>query len=456
MFELLHVFADCRKTNDWENYYEILSHVVSRKNLFRKTPRTPNEWHLGLLIPAPTSPSGESRWYCNDAFNDDHNGDVSYVLFPACRNYCDNGRSLPMIKLYRSTCSGGGVVNFQDSIASDLYPWGSPGQLMPSASSRYFENYINERSIPLWMGYLISAKEMKTRKSDEERKTYENRLMNAGKEFLSYFSKKHPKDKRVEALLWKKIHNKEWEELEAILTEYGHFFKEDPEGKISQDIAFVGHSLGGAFAQHGVCAHFTDDGRIAVPGNTVACYSSDGPAIDNEENTRFIDFGRAHRKLLNELGVKIRVIHRFEYGDPVPQVGGSHLGATPDADDEDCSWLDFSAAVYRPKKKALARDVVTPGIAHARRFGLAKKGEDYTVRELTQKSLDEFDHAIWLQGDLLKTFGYRFLRSPKTAESVRRVIGVYTRPLMKIWQWVSGNQIGARDAQGAFAIDNGH
>lgn len=456
MFELLHVFADCRKANDWENYYELLAHVVSKKSLFRKTPHTANSWHLGLLLPAPDSEAGEARWYCNDGFYDGHNGDVHYVLLPACReDRDDKGRLLPMIKLYRSTCSNSNAVNWQDSVAADLQPWGSPGSLDPTASSQYLEGYIKERSIPLWMGYLESARKEKG-DGIVDWSTYNNRLMMAGREFQSYLLKRSPEAKEAAEAITRMIEVGDWDALEESLTKYGHYFKEDPVYKIPQDVAFVGHSLGGALAQHGTWFNFAGNGRIALPGNTVTCYSSDGPGIDNYAEANFTKFGHDHRELLSDLDIKTHVIHRFEYGDFVPQSGGSHLGSTFVEEDKNQSWLNFSASVFRPLATARAKDIITPGSAHARRKGLATEGRDFTLTELTPQKLKEFDHALWLRSELQRAFGFKVLRSPEAAEAIRRTLGIGLRPFLKIYQWLNGNQLGARDGWGVFAIDDGH
>jgi len=53
-----------------EGYWEELAHVIQKKNLFRKT-SSEGGYGVGLLIPAPPSPSGEARWYENTALYDD-------------------------------------------------------------------------------------------------------------------------------------------------------------------------------------------------------------------------------------------------------------------------------------------------------------------------------------------------------------------------------------------------
>ncbi len=455
-FELLHVFSECRKTNDWKNYYELLTHVVAKKSLFRKTPDTENSWHVGLLIPAPDSKTGEARWYSNDAFYDDHSGNVNYILLPACRGYRSaEGKPHPMIKLYRSTCSNSSSVNWQDSVAADLYPYGSPQSIYPDASSEYERRYIRERTIPVWMGYLVAARKMDLW-SEGDTEIYEDRMAKAGRGFLAYL-KMTSQDYVVDCEeIERMIADGDFGNLQRLLTQYGHRFKEDPEYKLPQDMVFAGHSLGGALAQNGMWKFLSHEGRMPLPGADVTCYSSDGPAIDASADAEFMAFGREHRKLMAENKSRTHVIHQFEYGDFVPQAGGTHLGTTGFNEAKEAAWLDFSASIFRPlEDTARAPAIVNPGTAHARRIGLATDGVDYTLTSLTSKDLWDYHQTYFLRGRLAQAFGYKILRSPKVAEAYRREIGYMVRPWMKFYQWWAGNQLGSRDANGVFTIDDG-
>jgi hypothetical protein len=452
LFELLHVFADCRKTNDWKNFYEILSHVVAKKSLFRKTPNGTNAWHVGLLIPGPNTPSGEALWYCNDAFYDDHKGNVNYILLPASKLYVDaNGTLPPMIKLYRSTCSTRNAVNWQDSLAADLNPRSSPGSLEPNAASEYERVYIRERTIPVWMGYLIAAR---SHKDYDDRGTA--RLEKAAHEFLEYLKNEGFADLGLEKVIRKMLADGDFETLQKMLTQYGLYFKEDPRYKIFQDIAFVGHSLGGALAQYGAWGFLAGSGRVPLPGNSATCYSSDSPGIDAASDAAFMKFGRDHQDLLQGLNIRTRVIDLFEYGDFVQQAGECHLATTGFDAKKDASWLDFSAAVFRPIETTRVPSLVTPGSAHGRRIGLAKEGEDYTLTDVSPQNLWDFHHTLFLRGTLKQIFGSTLCLAPRATEAVRRGVSKSIRPLVRFFQWWEGNQLGARDETGVFAIDDGH
>ncbi len=455
LFELLHVFAECRKTKEWKHYYELLSHVVVKKSLFRQTAGSENAWHVGLLIPAPDSETGERRWYSNDAFYDDHNGNVNYVLLPACHGYREpSGKSLPMIKMYRSTCMSSNAVNWQDSVAADLNPWGGPSSIDPERSFAIERRYIDERTIPVWMGYLLAAKQL-SRTTARDGIQYRDLLIKATETFLEYTHQRNVHDEKLQQRLLQLAFNDEREQLERLLTCCGHLFEEDPADKIAQDIAFVGHSLGGALAQYGTWQFLAKERRIPLPGTDVTCYSSDGPAVTAAVDADFTAFGRQHGNLLKTLNIQMHVIHQFEYGDFVPQAGETHLGTTQSDAEKDSTWLDVSAAVFRPIDTTRVSSLVTLP-THGRRIGSATEGVDYTLSPLTPKDLWDYHRTFLLRGRLQRIFGNKVLRMPKASERVRSSIGFGLRPLMKLYQWWIGNQLGSRNSAGVFTIDDGH
>lgn len=457
MFELLHVYAQCRRTNEWNRYFELLSHVVAKKSLFRQTPGTANRWHVGLLIPAPDTTAGQRQWYANDAFYDDHSGNVNYVFLPACRNYRrDDGSPLPLIKLYRSTCSDSNAVNWQDSVAADLNPYGSPNSLYPEIAVPTERAYFDERTIPVWMGYLLAAHRKGAMRPREE-EAYRDFILKAATACIAYIKKRRGGlDERLMGQIEQLASEDELEKLEHLLTQLGHYFQEDPQYKVAQDMVFAGHSLGGALAQFGMQRFLSAEERLPLPVQDAICYSSDGPAVDEASNAQFMAFGREHKDLLYELGIRFHVTHQFEYGDFVPQAGETHLGTTEDTGDTDALWLYFSASVFRPTDTTRVPELVTPTTAHARRIAQGVEGVDYTVTDLTQKDLWDFHHSYLLRGKIQRSFGFKILRTPELAERVRRAVGLGTRPFMKAYQWWAGNQLGSRDDDGIFAIDDGH
>lgn len=170
--------------------------------------------------------------------------------------------------------------------------------------------------------------------------------------------------------LWEKL--KKWN-LE--LAKYAKDKHEDLEHKENQNIDFVGHSLGAACAERFLVYYTASKGRIPVPGQTISARIFDDPAINDEDNQAFVDFGNEHADLLTALHAKYAIIRRQEAGDIVPQTGETHLGAmkTPQLLDKSVRWLTFDAAVQKASSKAnhpYIRDTVT---AHGRMFADAKR-----------------------------------------------------------------------------------
>ncbi len=474
LFELLHIFDDCRKKEDWKNFFELLSHVVVKKSIFRETPTQPSspplsstppvfskdqQLHVGLLIPAPNANTGERRWYFNESFFDDSQGNVNYVLLPACQSYSSyEGRPLPMVKLYRSTASNRNAENWHDSIAADLNPHGSPGSLNPELSFKYEFDHFAERTIPVWMGHLLMALRMKNWEKGASSPTgeckemftssYEENIREAATQCKTYLQKFHPTTDL--STLCSYIEQEETENLEKLLIAYGHQFKEDPRYKIHQDVACVGHSLGGALSQAGAYLFSTHLKRMPLPGHQFICYSSDGPAIDNSKDAEFMKFGRHHQELFQFLHVKWKIYHQFEFGDFVPQAGGSHLGTTEYNRQKDKSWLDESAVVFRPLQGDAP--AVVSSQTHGRRIGLATPERDYTITKITPTELSEFDHSYWLSARIRSIWGYRIFNSPRISEWVRKKVGLLTLPAMKIINFFEGQGIGTRDENGVLAV----
>ncbi len=156
--------------------------------------------------------------------------------------------------------------------------------------------------------------------------------------------------------------------------------KENIQSKIAQNIDFVGHSLGGACAERFMALYSAQRGRIPLPGKTISGRFFDDPAINDEDNQQFIDFGNSHSELLAALGAKFAIIRRQEASDPIPQSGETHLGATSTVEEQQktWSWLRFDAAVQQASSKAedpQVRDNVT---AHGRMFaGASRKRGDW-------------------------------------------------------------------------------
>lgn len=457
--ELLQVFPHLEKKENWENYYEMLSHVAVKKHLIHQHPT--DKWRVGALIPAPLSAKGEKRWYRISSCTDDNYGDFNYTLIPACKNY----EKMPSIKLYRSTASDPYNMNGWDSIAADLKIAGAPGAGNRNLADTYENPFFFERTIPIWVGYLITNQ----KKSISEDKELPEQINFYWEKFNNYakavelFNQQFPEESiDIPSKQGGESYNdipylkRSIQALEQKLLEKAESLKELPQYKIAEDIAFVGHSLGGALAQGGMYHFGVEANRIPLPNCNFICYASDPPAITAKENKAFFAFGNTHKDLLNELGQRWKITIQMEYGDFVPQSGEEHLGATELPDYVFSEWLKTDIKVFRPLDTAIQKEISTAP-THGRRIGLAKEGIDYQLTSLTPKQLLDFDKAWWLNTDQQNIFGYKIINSPKFSEGFRRSIAVIRIPLgntvKNIWEWASpprGSEI--RDKEGALHV----
>lgn len=143
--ELLQIFPDLQRKN-WDHYYEKLCHIVCKKHLVRQHPV--EFYRVGALIPAPQLSNGQSRWYKVASFINNGHGIVSYTLEPACHD-----RTLPAIKLYRSTASSPYAMDSEASMKNDVNPLNPPGYEGSHLSEEYEEHFFKERTIPIWVAY---------------------------------------------------------------------------------------------------------------------------------------------------------------------------------------------------------------------------------------------------------------------------------------------------------------
>ncbi len=445
LFDVLQIFDQLETTDNWENYYELHSHITPKKSLyFKDSSAVDSTWHVGLLLPGPRNSSGESRWYYNEAFIDDNGGGVTYLLQPACNNYQINGNGLPFINLDRPTATCRDCVNWLESVAADLNPYGSPSSLYPDNSFHYHRQYINDRTLPLWVGYMLLAE--KTNATQYYHKALE--------EYHLCLQAPGPtpphKLAQVVGLKTLQDHNA----TRDFLLSEAELHKELPQYKIGQSVYWIGQSLGGAMAQFHTYYYGPRRHRIPVPGYTYYCYASRGPAIDTYQDRCFMEFGRAHSDVIAGLGPKWVVRQDLEYGDIFPQFGSSHLGTTGYDEAVDSTWLDADFTVFKPLDTAHALAITTMP-THGRRTGMAQEGLDFTKKRITVQTLSDFDHSWWMSGDLQETFGYVYMRSAKIAEFVRSIFSILSHPFMKLALWIHEYlwpAIGNRDSNGVWFI----
>ncbi len=454
---------------------ELISCDVSSAN--NETPKV--LWYTGLLVPGPKKKDGTEIWYRVDAFIDDNEGNVNYVLLPACDNYLDdNNQPYPMIKLYRSTASNKNALSWYDSIQADLNP-DSPGSLNPEAAYEYEKLYFDERTIPVWVGYLISAQRHKSALKQAESSNLDHVLLETIKtkyqkdyklaldyyiEQLQLNASKHPeKGEKSQALLKElsetpssgafdsKNYESVFDRIDEYLYKEADETKELPIYKNNQGILFAGHSLGGALAQHGMYYFGARRKRIPCPGFNFTCYTSHAPAIAGYKNAEYMAFGRTHRALFKHL--QISCIHEFQFekDDIIPKAGEDHLGANYYKTVKDHSWLQQNIFVFSPLPTATSLDITTAPV-HGRKTGLAKPN-DVKIVSLSPKQLAEFDGSYFPSSFVNNAFGCGILRSKQLIEFTRRNSGTFLIPILKLVELFYTNKAAnkARDNKGVLS-----
>lgn len=446
---LLQIHQDLRKQNDWENYYELLTHVVAKKHLVREHPI--DKWRVGALIPAPDDQRGHRRWYRVESCLDDGFGDFNYTLVKACDNY----QGLPALKLYRSTAMSPYAMSGEKSVDADLQIARGPGAANREAADEHEIPFFHERTIPVWVGYYLKAAELSKSPliqtgSEQEQVAI---LQQVVRDYIKAIRNmetdlKIPKDERLELEIQASRANitqlqKQLEKYEKILKEKAIELKELPEFKQAEDITFLGHSLGGALAQGGLFHFGPHMNRIPLPGKNFICYFSDSPAIPKSDVDEFYEFGQEHQNLLKYLNQKWQLIGQFEYGDPVPEAGEVHLSANQLSENRYEQWLSIKNSIFRPKSTATCLTIITTP-THGRRIGLADEGKDYSLKNLSPRELYEYNTSWWLGPHLQKLFGYRFVNSPVISEQIRRVAALIHTPFKTITRIFSNDEMKLR------------
>ncbi len=446
LFELFHVFPSLRQENV-QLANELLAFVVSKKSLWSHYPIRPADLNaiadpaelskkvleeqrrVARLIPYPTC-EGQKRWYYVDGLLNDGKGNVNYVLVPASKGYLSDssgytefGKRAPLIKLYRSTASDFEAENSIDSLLADTNPNGV-GSLNDNAGLQYQVAYFARCTMPLWTAYLIkgdTAQALVEFKNSPKTKLEKDKI--------EPISTNEKRALLTEFIAWQlreisKNDNPKVEEAQKLVADFitkvnektfDDFLLQTVEGqewglkKASQDIHFVGHSLGGALSQSGLCKFGAADKRIPLYGCNYKCFAYDSPGIKPEEALPFINFGNANRDLLGHFGQKWEIHYQFEYKDFVPLGGKCFLGAFGYNKEQDASWLTIKARVCKPLESASDVAVLTAA-THGRRFVQAAEMKsatkpDYKETDIPIDELLEVKYSI-LKGRVRKDFGY--------------------------------------------------
>lgn len=443
-FELLHTFSDM-KSGDWINYYEMLGHVAAKKTLYHMyIVDKKSEWRVGTLIPAPRTETGEEIWYRVEAVSDDEMGNVNYMLLPLTEQYKAGGKSPPAIKLFRSTAMSSGAIDSIDSVVADLNPYGSPGDIDPTDTFSREKVYFDDRTIPLWVGYLLQGQSIMKKGGELEDacQAFQN-----GVEELIFCMKN---DRRYDDLIMDpadvndilltakaQIKHKVREEMELFLESVAERTKEHPKYKKAQDMVVTGHSLGASLSQRAMYDFITLRRRIMLPECTFTCVTSDPPGISTTKDKEFIAYGREAADVMKELGQKMRIIHRFEKGDIVPQGGESHLGTNGYSKDKDDSWLEMDASVFSPLETSEALPITTMP-THGRRFGRTLEEIDHRVTKVTAEELFKLKHNIFVPKEIKETFGdSKIFKSPIVTDWLRRIVGRVVSPILRVAELVT-------------------
>lgn len=463
--EALQVYPDLEKPEHWENFYELLAHVLVKKHLIRSHPE--EKWRVGALLPGPRNINNKVRWYRVDACTDDNNGDFNYTLVPACQD-----KTLPHIKLYRSTCSDAYHMNGKVSVLADLRPFAGPGRGTTSLSSKYEMPFFKERSIPLWAGYLLSGKErfaelkkaLEVQNTEplpdrfkEASKTYQNwnqlrESLKIGVSCLynqllkgNYGTLEEKIFYQVESHL-ARLGNEEQVEMPCVISQkniddlrkrrdqaektileyldilekYGEQLKELPQYKIDANIALVGHSLGAALSQQGIVHFSAEQERLPLPGRNFSCWAFCPPGVTQYEKNLFMDYGNAQCELSKRLGHNWSVKLFHECGDIVSLGGSQHLGGTDADPDSYAPWLDVQIFFRKPLATAEHKDIIGAP-THGRRWALAERGLDYEEYSVTPAFQHRADNSFFPSQELRKIQGFRWIHSSLFAETFRKL-----------------------------------
>ena len=219
--------------------------------------------------------------------------------------------------------------------------------------------------------YDEHAKEAKYLKSFLERM--------GAKDLLSWWHLEHNRPAADEVTLLATLDNQQdLSQWSKRLHEYAKSQGEDVASKRAQNLDFVGHSLGAACAQRFLVYYTAGKGRIALPGHSINARVFDDPAINRSDNKAFIEFGNKHAELLHALNSTYCITRRQETGDPVPQSGDVHLGATKTNEQfaRTVRWLRFDAKLQQASSKARYPQIRDYKTAHGRLFagGLTQSG----------------------------------------------------------------------------------
>lgn len=176
--------------------------------------------------------------------------------------------------------------------------------------------------------------------------------------------------------------------------------KEDLGSKRPADITFVGHSLGGGFAQIYTAHFMSNRHRIPCPGHKCSTVALDAPGISKEDNEAFKQFIVDHHALFDRVGVQFDIYHQQEKNDPVP-AGHTHLGSASSMNEAAflLKHLNFEGELFERLPDAKNPIIAQIQTVHETTFHVngAKEGVDYL-----KESFDPFSIGVLENGENLK------------------------------------------------------
>lgn len=155
--ELMQISERLKQCKTEEAYQELLSHVVVKKHLLRVDSQGPR---VGAILPAPQFMGG--YYVVSGCITNGAN--MCYTLEDPSEQ-----KQKPAILLFRSTTTDSYAMNWSDTIVNDFNHMNSPGYLGSYTIDPYMRRFIQERTIPVWVGYLEQAKACE---DGEEQKLY--------------------------------------------------------------------------------------------------------------------------------------------------------------------------------------------------------------------------------------------------------------------------------------------
>lgn len=177
------------------------------------------------------------------------------------------------------------------------------------------------------------------------------------------------------------------------LLEHAKANKEHPSQKSRQEVAIVGHSLGGALSQISMVAYTSEKERI--PLSTMKLWSFDAPGIHYDDCEAFMAFGRKHSQMLQALQSKLAIYISQEKGDIVVLGGDRHLGSSKSKEEQDsCKpWLEYENELYEVSSTATTRALRDTPFVHGTRFQTRSSDDEVTLHHISSLEQYQFDRA---------------------------------------------------------------